>query len=61
MGSKEDYNRDYKKQFCKAYCLSFNMIYEEELVKHLESQGNKSGYIKMLIRRDMKEKKNGKP
>lgn len=54
MGSKEEYNKAYKKKYYKAYCLSFSSLNEPELIEHLERQPNKNGYIKMLIRRDMK-------
>lgn len=42
----------YKKQHTKQFCVRF-FDSESELWERLQSQGNKQGYIKRLIREDI--------
>lgn len=59
MRSKESkkqqmaYTAKYQKNFCKQYKLNLNSKHESDLIKWLDSQPNKQGYIKQLIRDDI--------
>ena len=52
--AKATYMRDYEKANYKQYSLKVSRIHEADIVSHLEAQGNISGYIKDLIKADMK-------
>lgn len=52
---QERYAAKYKKQF-KIDCITTT---EQDIIKKLESVPNKAGYIKQLIRADIKAHKNG--
>ena len=43
----------YAKTHTKAICLRFNLKTDADILARLDSVGNKQGYIKELIRRDM--------
>ena len=45
----------YDKKNIKRITFSFNIKTEMELLEHLENQSNKQGYIKQLIKNDMKK------
>lgn len=47
--------RKYDKENTKSYAIRFMKKTEADLIEFLESQDNKSGYIKRLIREDMKK------
>ncbi len=47
-------NEKYRKQSVKQTLVRFYPA-EQDLWEHLQAQGNKAGYIKELIRRDMEE------
>ena len=46
--------KKYEKSTVKQYTLKFMTSTESDLIEHLERQPNKSGYIKELIKKDMK-------
>lgn len=50
--------RKYDKENTKAYTFRFMRNTEADLIEKLDSQKNKSGYVKQLIRDDIS--KNGK-
>ena len=47
----------YNKERTKSYAIRFFMATEQDLIDYLESQDNKAGYIKKLIREDMEKNK----
>lgn len=49
--------KEYQKQNYKALRFVLNKNTDAEIIKHLETIGNKNGYIKQLIRADMDAKK----
>lgn len=46
--------RKYDDAHTKQILLKFNLDTDKDILEKLESVGNKQGYIKELIRRDMK-------
>lgn len=52
-----EYQREYEKQFQRAIKLKINSKTEPELLEWLLRQENMQGYIKRLIREDMKREK----
>lgn len=46
--------RKYDDTHTKKIMLKFNLETDKDILEKLESVGNKQGYIKELIRRDMK-------
>ena len=50
-------NHKYDKANTKQYTLKFMKTTESDIIEHLDSQENKNGYIKALIRADMKNNK----
>lgn len=46
----------YHKEKTKSIVIRFMLNSEMDLIEHLENQPNKAGYIKSLIRNDMKNK-----
>ena len=44
----------YNRKQTKLVNIRFNIKSEKDLIAHLEAQPNKAGYIKSLIRKDMK-------
>lgn len=49
--------RKYDKENTKSYTFRFMKTTESDLIEKLDSQENKSGYIKSLIRADISEDK----
>ena len=47
------YTEKYNKIYCKQYKVKLNARHESDLIEWLDSQPNKQGYIKQLIRDDM--------
>lgn len=47
-------NKKYNKEKVKRYVVNCMLNTEQDLIEHLEKQDNKAGYIKQLIREDMK-------
>ena len=56
---KAQYDMAYARKNIRRKEIPFNLTQpeDEELFRHLESQGNYTQYIKDLIRKDMEEKK----
>ena len=54
---KETPQDRYLAKYRKAYSLVFISKTEQDMIDWLESQPNKAGYIKNLIREDMAKKK----
>ena len=48
-------NAKYDKTNTKSILLKLNLKTDSDILEKLEEVGNKQGYIKELIRRDMKE------
>lgn len=51
---KYEYDKNYAKEKLQQIKLSLNKETDAELISWIEKQQNKQGYIKMLIREDMK-------
>jgi hypothetical protein len=51
-------NIEYEKKNVVQVLVKINKNTESEILKHLEQQENKSGYIKQLILEDIAKKKN---
>lgn len=45
----------YDKENTKQIALRLNKKTDADIIEHLEKQGSKQGYIKELIRKDMKK------
>ena len=59
--NKINYINQYKRERTKPFILYFNKEKDDDILDYLESQvgkGNKSEYIKKLIRADMKKRDN---
>ena len=52
--NKKVYNREYNKLNCKQFKVTLNKKTDDDVIRFLEKQPNKSMYIKNLIRNDMK-------
>ena len=50
-------NSKYIKEHMKPYTLRLSLVTEQDLIDLLESQPNKAGYIKELMRQDLERKK----
>ena len=46
----------YDKTHTRAFCLKFNKKTDADVIAVLEAVSNKQGYIKQLIRKDIKER-----
>lgn len=46
----------YNKENTKTYLIRLNTMYDADLIRWLESQKNKNGYIKKLIVQDLIQK-----
>lgn len=55
--SEEKANAKYNKTHMKSVLLSFHENNEADILAYLNKQTNKNGYIKELIREDMKGRK----
>ena len=49
-----DYISAYNRENTVAVCLRLNKKYDGDIINHLQRQRSKAGYIKELIRNDMK-------
>lgn len=49
------YIAEYDKANTQRVALKLNKTHDADIIKHLEAQGNKQGYIKALIRADIKK------
>lgn len=50
---KESAVTRYLRERTILFTLRLNKQYDEDIIKHLKKQKNKSGYVKLLIRNDM--------
>lgn len=55
-----DSQAKYDKTHTKRYCIKLNLKTDSDIIKMLDSQKNKQGYIKSLIRRDFTNGQGGK-
>ena len=53
--NKKEYDINYVKMNCKRIPLNLNKVKDKDIISHLESKANVSGYLKSLIRKDIKE------
>lgn len=44
----------YHKLRCRQYCLCLNRVTDADVIARIEAQDNKQGYLKRLIRQDIK-------
>ena len=58
---KNEYTKRYKKDHVTTFCLTLNRETESDLIEFLSSIGNKSGYIKAMIRADKVKTITGEP
>jgi len=56
-----EYNRKYGRQNFKQVVLKFHRDYDSDILERLQSAGNTQGYIKRLIREDIKRNKTIEP
>lgn len=56
--NEKEYHSNYQKKKCKQIKLLLNKEKDEDIIKNLENQENKQGYIKKLIRKDIKNEEN---
>lgn len=52
---KGKYTQEYIKTNIRQYRFTLNQKTEQDLIKWLDGKENKQGYLKMLIRDDMKK------
>lgn len=50
----KNYQRTWRKDNINALCLRFNKINDSDIIAHMAGIDNKQGYIKKLIRADIK-------
>lgn len=55
--SQKEAKRRYEKENTKMYCFKLNKKYDADIMEHLEGIKNRQGYIKDLIRKNIKEAK----
>lgn len=48
-------NKSYQQQNIRQYKIKFNYKTEQNMIDFLDTKPNKSGYIKELIKKDMKK------
>ena len=53
---KQKYDLAYQKDNIKQVKFTLNKNTDQDVISHLEKQTNKNGYLKELIRKDMKKK-----
>lgn len=56
---KESHRRSvtkYREKQTKQYGFNFNLVYDRDIIEFLDSQENKQGKLKEIIRAHMKEK-----
>ena len=54
--NKKRYDINYVKTQCKQYTLLLNKENDKDIIEFLESQTNRNGLLKALIRDNMKNK-----
>ena len=47
--------RKYRQKVEKTYLLTLNKEHDQDIIQHLEKQPSKNGYLKDLIRADIKK------
>ena len=47
--------RKYRQKVEKTYLLTLNKEHDQDIIQHLEKQASKNGYLKDLIRADIKK------
>ena len=52
--SKLEYIKKYKKEKCKGFYISLHTENDRDIIERLEAAANKAGYIKELVREDIK-------
>ena len=52
--NRKNNKAEYRKRATKSITVEFYKNTEQPLIEHLEKQPNKSGYIKGLIKKDIK-------
>ena len=52
---KREYEREYEKQNVRRILLKFVKTTDADILRHLEAKDNMQGYIKQLIRKDIKK------
>ena len=59
--TQKKYLRDYQPNWIKektvSMCLRLNREHDADIIRHLEAQSNKQGYIKALLREKAREGK----
>lgn len=53
MNKNSEKSNRYKKNNTKQYNVVLNLKTDKALIEHMDSQSNKQGYIKTLIKDDM--------
>lgn len=53
--SKKNYDIHYVKTKCKQYTLLLSKENDKDIIEFLESQTNRNGFLKQLIRAEMKK------
>lgn len=48
----------YQKEKMKPYTIRLSTVTEQDIIDRLDSQDNKAGYVKRLIREDIERSKN---
>lgn len=51
------YVYEYQKNNTRQVALQLNKLHDADILEHLDKQSNKQGYIKALIRADIKRRK----
>lgn len=58
--NKQERDNKYIKELTKQFAIRFFVSSEQDLIEWLESQPNKTDYIRQLIRADMEKQNNTK-
>lgn len=53
------YDLEYAKTHTKSYCCRLNLEKDKDIIKAIEQQGSFVGYMKKLIRNDIKKNHKG--
>lgn len=53
--NKLEYNKEFTKQKCRQITLMLHKVNDADIIEYLDSLPNKNGYLKNLIRKDMKK------
>ena len=57
MNKESERVNRYAKEHCRGVYLRFNLRTDADILARLDKVGNKQGYIKQLIRRDLYDKR----